>query len=185
MRKQIIAVALAGGLGLSGAALAVPGIATAADGATATAASGVADRVARLKQALAGLVANGTITQSQADKVASRLAAQLPDRDRDHRRGHRPGRLTPGAVAKALGITVDELRAGHRAGKTLTEIAAGKGISKSDLIARLVAAAKAQLAAEVKAGRLTQARSDAIAANLTARITRMVDHARPPKGPRD
>jgi hypothetical protein len=183
MRKQIITVALAGGLGLGGAALAIPGIASAADTAAGTA-SGVADRVSRLKQALAGLVTDGTITQAQADKVASTLAAQLPPGGRGHGRGPGgPGRLSPEATAKVLGITVAELRAGEQAGKTLAQIAAGKGISKSDLISKLVAAAKAELAADVKAGTLTQAQSDARSADLTARITEQVDRVRPLKGP--
>src|SRR4051812_20358992 len=144
-----------GGLGAGVLAVAVPGIATAADTAVGTAASGVADRTAKIKDALKGLVSNGTITQAQADKVASTLASQLPPPDMGGR-GHGPGRglLPAEAVAKALGITVDELRAGHEAGKTLAQIAAAKGISKADLISKLVAAAKAQLAADVTAGRL-------------------------------
>ncbi|MBK5306588.1 MAG: hypothetical protein JJD92_07885 [Frankiaceae bacterium] len=189
MRKQIITVALVGGLGLGGAALAVPGIASAADSAT-TAASGVADRVAKLKQALAGLVTNGTITQSQADKVATTLAAQLPDRGPGHGPGRGgpggpggPGHLSPEAVATVLGVTVEELRAGHEAGKTLAQIAADEGMSKSTLISKLVAAAKAQLAADVKAGKLTQAQADSLSSTLTARITERVDSVGPPKGP--
>jgi hypothetical protein len=184
MRKQIITVALAGGLGLGGAALLGPSIASAADGTTGTA-SGLADRVSKLKQALAGLVTDGTITQSQADKVAGTLAAQLPDRGpggpgRGH--GLRGGHLSPAATAAALGITVDELRTAEQAGKTLAQIAAAEGISKADLISKLVAAEKTQLAADVKAGRLTQAQADRLSGALTARITDRVDRVRPARG---
>jgi hypothetical protein len=181
MRKQIISLALVGGLGTGLGALAVPGIASAADTATGGATAGVADRVAHIKDALKGLVTNGTITQAQADKVASTLATQLPP-PRFGRGPGGPGRLSPDVVAKALGITVDELRAGHDAGKTLAQIAAGKGISKADLISKLVAAAKTQLAADVKAGGITQAQADQISASLQGRITDMVDRV---GGPHD
>jgi hypothetical protein len=181
MRKQMISIALVSGLGLGAAAVALPGIASAADSTTTTVAGGLADRVAGIKDALKGLVSNGTITQAQADKVASTLASNLPM----GRGGHGPrGGLTPEAVAKVLGITVDELRAGHEAGKTLAQLAAAEGISKADLISKLVAAAKAQLAADVTAGRLTQAQADEKSATLTARITEMVDRVGPPHGDR-
>jgi hypothetical protein len=182
MRKQMITIALASGLGLGGAVLAVPGIASAADSATSTTAGGLADRVAHLKQALAGLVTDGTITQSQADKVASTLAAQAPP---PGGRGHGPGgpgRVAPETVAKILGMSVDELRTAEESGKTLTQIAAAQGISKADLVSKLVAAAKTQLAADVKAGRLTQAQADQISADLSTRIGDMVDRVRPPHG---
>jgi hypothetical protein len=186
MRKQMISIALVSGLGLGAAAVAavaVPGIASAADSTTTTVAGGVADRVAHLKDALKGLVSNGTITQAQADKVASTLASTLPPLGPGGHGGHRGG-LSPDAVAKVLGITVDELRAAHEAGKTLAQIAADEGISKADLISKLVAAAKAQLAADVKAGLLTQAQADERSSTLTARITEMVDRDGPPHGDR-
>jgi hypothetical protein len=185
MRKQMISLALASGLGLGGAVLAVPGIATAADTATSTATGGLADRVAHLKQALAGLVTNGTITQTQADKVASSLAAQAPPFRGPGRGGPggRGGRVAPETVAGILGITVDQLRTAEVSGQNLTQIAATKGISKADLVSKLVAAAKTKLAAEVTGGRLTQAQSDQISNDLATRIGDMVDRVRP-AGPR-
>lgn len=184
MRKNIVSLALISGLGLGGAALISPTLASAADTVTTGAASGVADRVAHIKQALAGLVKDGSITQKQADKVARALAAQLPPRGDGpgHGRGPRAGHLSPEAVAKVLGISVAELRTAEQAGKTLAQIAAAEGINKADLISKLVAAAKAQLAADIKAGTVTQAQADEISADLTARITDRVDRVHPPRG---
>lgn len=187
MRKQIVTLTLVGGLGLAGAALISPGLASAADTATTAAASGVADRVAHIKSSLAGLVSNGTITQTQADKVATTLAADMPPRGLGGPGGHGrrgPAHLSPAATAKILGITVGQLRTAEQSGKTLAQIAANHSISKADLISKLVAAAKAQLAADVTAGRITQAQADNVSADLTAHITKDVDRVRPPRGDR-
>ena len=171
MRKTLVTLALAGTLGLTGVALVAPSSALAQAGPTG-------ERVTALKQALQGLVTDGTITSAQADKVATTLAEELP------RHGHRGGiaRLARAEVAKALGITVEELRTEREAGKTLAQIAADKGVAKATLITRLVAATEQQLAAEVTAGRLTQAQADVRKATLRDRITERVDSTRPEHG---
>ncbi len=177
MRKKIVAVTLAGTLGLSGAALLVPGIATAQS--EQGAASGVGDRLQAFKDALAGLVKDGTIDQAQADKVATTLAAELPRRGPGGP-GHRGpdgrgGHLAPTEIAAALGITVEELRTQHQAGKTLVQIAETKGLSRDTLVDRLVVAAEAELAEKVSSGRVTQAEADERKAGLKERIERRVD----------
>src|SRR3954453_8760238 len=178
MRKKIAVVAIAGGIGLTGGMLLAPRVAPAAAGGSTT----VSGRLNAIKDALKGLVSDGTITQSQADKVATTLDQNLPRRGPGFPGGmgmHGPRpfgpRLHPAEVAKILGITPQELRTQLEAGKTLAQIAAAQGISKADLVNKLVAAAKTDLAAAVKAGRLTQAQADKISANLEARITKRVD----------
>jgi len=171
MRKTLVTLALAGTLGLTGVALVAPSSALAQAGPAG-------ERVTALKQALQGLVTDGTITSAQADKVATTLAEELPRHD------HRGGipRLAQAEVAKALGITVQQLSTEREAGKTLAQIAAGKGLAKGTLITRLVAVAEQQLAAEVRAGRLTQAQANARKATLRDRITERVDSTRPEHG---
>ena len=188
MRTKIVALALTTGLGLSGAALVAPA-AFAQDAATSTATTApdasatdrAASRLSAIKGALAGLVTDKTLTQAQADKVASTLstshALRGGGRGGDH--GARGGRLSQDATAKVLGITVEELRTAREAGKTLAQIADAEGISKADLIEGLVAAAKTQIASDVTAGKLTQAQADAKLATLTADITEKVDAVRP------
>lgn len=170
MRTKLVTVALAGTLGLAGGALLVPGAALAqtADGGTA-----VTDRVTAIRDALKGLVSDGTLDQAQADKVASTLAETLPHRGHGGR-GH-GARLDPAVVAEAAGATVEELRAAHEAGRTLAQLAQENGVSKEQLVQRLVDKAEERLAAEVTAGRLTQAQADEKQAGLTERITAMVD----------
>jgi hypothetical protein len=184
MKRRTAAAVLAAGViaGGAGTALTVPGIALAADRTTSTSvADRVADRVTAIKDALKGLVSNGTITQAQADKVATTLAQSDP---RPGRGGHGPGGrlLTPEATAQVLGVTVQQLHDAQESGKTLAQIAASKGISKTDLITKLVAAAKTQLAADLKAQRITQAQYDAVLADLQSRITNRVDQVWGPGG---
>ena len=145
--------------------------------ATSSATQAVGNRLTAIKDALAGLVKDGTITQAQADKVATTLDEKLPER-RFGGHGVRIGAALD-EVASIIGITPDELRTQLRSGKTLAEIAKTKNISQAMLVDKLVAAAKTRLAAEVKAGRLTQARADAIAKKLSARITEMVTRTGP------
>ena len=98
-------------------------------------------------------------------------------------RGHGPGDELA-AAATYLGLTATELQTQLQAGKTLGQIAdATSGKSKAGLIAALVAAEKDELAAAVKAGRLTQAQSDQIATHLTQRFTDLVNGVRGPGGP--
>ena len=182
MRKKLAVVALAGGVGLTGGMLIAPGLASAADPGSSTTISG---RLNAIKDALKGLVTDGTITQSQADKVATTLDQKLPHRGMGGpgfglRRGG--AHLGPAAVAKVLGITADQLRTQVEAGKTLAQIAAGKGMSKPDLISGLVKAAEDQLATAVKDGRVTQAQADTIKGTFTARITALVDRVGPGPG---
>jgi hypothetical protein len=186
MRKKIAVVALAGGIGLTGGMLIAPSIATAADTGSSTSVSG---RLGALKDALKSLVTDGTLTQAQADKVATTLDQKLPRRGPGGpggpgRMGMRggPAHLEPADVAKVIGITPAELRTQLEAGKTLAQIAAAKGMSKATLISQLVKAAEAELAKAVTAGRITQAQADTIKSTLTARITEKVDKVGP--GPR-
>ena len=184
MRTKLAAIVLTAGLTAAGGAALIPGSAFAADPSPSastsatpapTAADRAADRVTRLTGALKGLVTDGTLTQAQADKVASTLSTSDALRGEGHRGHHGGGRLNPATVAGILGITTDELRTQEQAGQTLAQIAASKSISKVDLINKLVDAGKTQLAADVTAGRLTQAQADAESSTLTAKVTKHVD----------
>ncbi|MDP9497356.1 MAG: hypothetical protein M3P46_06780, partial [Actinomycetota bacterium] len=126
MRKGIATFALAVGLGAGGAAVLAPTLAQAQDSGTtssggSTTSTGTS-RVDRIAEALRSLVTDGTITQEQADEVATTLADRLPT---GHGYGHGPhaGRLSPDAVAGALGITTDQLRTALQEGKTLAQVA--------------------------------------------------------------
>jgi hypothetical protein len=173
MRKKLVTVALAGALGITGvvgAALAAPALSYAATGDSAA----LEGRVASLKEALQGLVSDGTLTQAQADEVATTLAERGP-LGRGGHGGPGGGREVAAAAAEALGLTVDELRTAAQEGTTLAELAQREGVPTSTVVDAMVAAAEAHLAEEVAEGDLTQAEADARGAELRTRITASVD----------
>lgn len=180
MRHKIVTYAVAGVLGATTVALAGPALA--AD-SPASAAAAATSRVDRIKQALAGLVTDKTLTQAQADKVASALgAADLGRGQGGGHRGHGPGgRPGLAAAATTLKMTEAELRAELDHGKTLAQVAKEQSVSVDTLVAALVKAEKAHLAQAVADGRITQAQADKHLADLTERVTARVNSPRPPR----
>jgi len=180
MRSKLATYALAGTLGLTGvagAALVAPAVSYAATGDS----TALDSRVTSLKEALAGLVSDGSITQAQADEVATTIAEARPEGL--GRGGHGGGGgIDMAAAAAALGISEDELQTQTQAGQTLADIAEAEGVEQADLVDALVAAAKTRLAEAVTAGRLTQAEADSRAADLETRITDSLDELCGPGG---
>jgi len=177
MKKRVASLVLVSAMGVGGVtSLAI----TPALAAESTA---VSQRLTDIKNALKGLVSDGTITQAQADKVATTLDQALP-KGRPGGHGGRGGGMRGLAdAATVLGMSEADLRAALQGGASLAEIASGKGISKATLIDKLVAAAKTRIAADVKAGRITQAHADQHLADLKTRITELVDREGLPARP--
>jgi hypothetical protein len=169
---------LVGAAGLAGLGVGATLGPSAASAATSTT-QAVTDRATALKSALAGLVTDGTLTQQQADEVATTLDRTLPRGGFGHG-GHRGADLD--AAAAAIGVPPEELRTALANGETLAQVAQGEGVSQATLVDRLVTAEEARLAAAVEAGRLTQSQADRMSADLTARTTREVTSTRPADG---
>jgi polyhydroxyalkanoate synthesis regulator phasin len=192
MKKRATTLVLATTLGIGGlaaGAVLVPSIATAATSDT-TVTDAVGDRVSRITEALAGLVSDGTITQDQADAVASTLAESLPGPGGPGGHGGPGGpggRGGPGieVAAETLGRTEDEVRTALEGGASLASLAEEKGVSVDTLVDALVADAKTHLDEHVADGDLTQAEADERLAEITTRITEMVQtEGLPDRGPR-
>lgn len=145
---------------------------------------------AALKQALVNrvdaAVAAGRLTDEQGAELKARIrAGDVPllgfgGPGFGHRAHHHFGHLN--AAASYLGTTEANLTAALEDGKTLAQLARDRGKSVDGLVAALVDAAKADLAAAVESGRLTDAQRDAIVSGLKARITRLVNGQGPPPG---
>lgn len=78
------------------------------------------------------------------------------------------GQAVTAAVAKALGLTEQQLFTQLQGGQTVAQIAQARGISTATLHTAAVEALKTGLATDVKAGRLTQAQADQMIAQAQA-----------------
>ncbi|WNB86692.1 hypothetical protein [Cellulomonas sp. ATA003] len=189
--RKVAAAGVAGILGVTGLAVVVAPVAsavTADDGATT-----VSDRVQAITEALAGLVTDGTLTQEQADSVATTLdesdALRGPG---GHGPGHGGGGVDLSVAAEALGMTEDELRTALEVdGTTLTDVAHAQGVETSALVDALVADQTERLTTAVTEGRLTQEEADDRIAALPERIAAAIEeelrgggHGRGPRGER-
>jgi hypothetical protein len=184
MYKRTAGLIISGVLvtGAVGAVAMTPASATTSDNV-------VTSRLASIKSALSGLVSDGTLTQSQADKVASTLDTKLPKRGPGGFEG--PGGRFGGmgmhkaedAAAKALGMTTDKLHTALEGGKSLADVAKAQKVSVSSLVSAMVTASETELAAAVKDGHLTQAQANTMKSTLTQRITDRVNDVRPDRGP--
>ncbi len=188
LKNRLAAFGLAAGLlggGVAGIAFGAPGFANAqtADSSATAPAEGSApapDRTQFFADTLAPLVANGTISQGQADAVIAALEAAKPAHDHRGGPGRGPGNLE--TAAGAIGVTVDELRTALQGGQSLAEVAQSKGVDLEAVVSALVADKQARIAEKVASGDITQAEADEKLAQLTERTRAFVNGEAPAPG---
>jgi hypothetical protein len=196
MRTKLAAAAvgasLLAGAG-AGAALMTPVVATAADGSSSGDSSGSSsDETATtrpepgqwVKDALADLVEDGTLTQAQADKVAEKLEASRPAGGPGGPGGMGHGR-GPGlsVAAEAIGIEESALAEALQGGQTIADVARANDVDVQTVIDAIVAEMNSHLDKAVTAGRLTQEQADERKAGAAERATALVNGERPAGGP--
>ncbi len=140
------------------------------------------------KDEIAAALKAGTLSQAQADQQIANATTFVTDQVNGtgfgpggHGRGFGgpgghggPGGLDADdltAAAKVLGMTEADLTTQLSAGKTVAQVATAKSVTLQTVIDAISAADKAEFAAAVKAGTMTQARADQMLANLTAHVT--------------
>ena len=84
-------------------------------------------------------------------------------------------------ITSTLGITEEALKTRMKAGDSLATIA---GANKDALIAALVASKTKEINDALAAGKITTDQATKMKANLTTRVTEMVNSSRPPRGPK-
>ena len=186
MRKTLTAAGVTAGLlatSAFGLAVVDPFTAVAQEGSATTTAPDTTDteRPApgdRIRAALQGLVDDGTLNAAQVDAVVTALDDARPDHGG---RRHLGARLD--GVAEILGIDDADLVTALRDGQTLAEIAAANDVSVDTVVEALVGQAEARIDAAVEAGRLTAEEATTKKAELTDRITAMVNGERPERAP--
>lgn len=159
MNKKITAVAIAAALSIG----TIASISTAhADRGDS---KGVSSRIATI---LPGLVANGTLTQAQADAVTAALAVAAPIKSMLGKKHE----AIEAVITSTLGITTADLQAARANGKSLATLAGDK---KAALITALVNFKTIEIDAAVTAGKLTAAQASSMKSGLNARVTAMVE----------
>jgi hypothetical protein len=85
-------------------------------------------------------------------------------------------------AAEKLGMTVDELAAELRAGKTIEELAQAKGVAVQEIVDTVLALRAERLKALVDAGTITQAQADAMLAQMKTQLQERVAEPFEPRG---
>ena len=180
-------------VGISGAGAADSPTTTTVPGSKATTPQDRATkRTDRLKALLDPLVKDGTIDQSQEDKVIGALSAAPPSGRGGFGMGG-PGRGGRGTgmmglgklddVAKALGLDLAKLKTDLQSGKTIAQIAKDQGVDLSTVTKAITDAENSALDQAVKNGKLTQAQADKMKADTQQRIDDYVNGKMPAFGP--
>lgn len=132
---------------------------------------------AAIASTLDAAVAGGTLTAEAAARVKTRVAAASGEGCR--LRSGRPVRAVAAvsvardafvAAASSIDMSSAELRAELRAGASLKDVAAVKGVDYASLTSAVMTSVKQDLDAAVAAGKLSQPRADRILKRLEARL---------------
>ncbi len=148
--------------------------------------------VADVEAHLAEHVADGSLTQDEADAklvdVEAKITARLDevpvvgghrgDHDGD-RAGGPGGKGVSDEVLGLLGIDAETLRSEFAAGNSLADIATANGVEAQSVVDQMVAQATDHLAEHVADGSLTQEEADAKLADLEANVTERVNSVPP------
>ncbi len=130
----------------------------------------LAPRAARLGKA----VSTGRLSKTEQNRRLAKIFKRLGKEIHRHE-GISVGPRDRATAARYLGLTVSEIRATLRSGRSLAQLAnATRGRSPTGLIDALIRAKTATLAAEARAGKLSRAAHSAAIATLAQRMHREV-----------
>jgi len=178
------AVITAGGAGVAlyQHAAAAPTAQTTTTTSTSTAATTSSHRVGAaprqpLQSVLDGLVQQGKINSTQEQDILSAMQQYA----KTHQRGPAAGKAAFGvlfrdeqqAIAKALGVTPQQLRTEMQGGKSINAIAATQKVDPATVQAAAVSAARTDLDKAVQAGKLNQAQETKILNALPAQLQKL------------
>ncbi len=133
-------------------------------------------------QALDDAVANGDMTQEQADKIKAKIesgdglgGARLPGGGQGrHGKPERAEKLRNGiltSAATALNMSPEDLKAQLKSGKSIADVAGG---NLDAVKTQITNDAKAKLDAAVASGKLTQDKADAMLEKLTDNLDKIL-----------
>lgn len=126
-------------------------------------------------------LANGEITQAQADQAKAKLAtaaATFVNETPHPRPGIDRRRVRQGVLktaADTIGVSEADLRAALRDGQSIADVATAHGVEPQTVVDALVAAGTQHIDQALANGRITQERADAAKAKLAERAAQVVD----------
>ena len=199
-KKMLAGLAMAGTVGVGGLAVAAVnplGQVGAAAGPSTTVAARSAPRPGMpmgarqgdhrpeqlLKSVLDSLVKDGTINQTQADKILAAVKAKAQTEMARHRADHQARHTAMlETAAKAIGISTTDLDTALRSGKTLADVAKSKGVDPQKVVDALITEANTRIDKAVTDGKLTAEQAATEKAEAATRIPDMVNNGRPGRG---
>lgn len=139
---------------------------------------------AKFKAVLDKLVADGTITQAQEDAIIQAMkdafAGDKPGRGGRH--GGPRHRVLEGMLqvsADTIGVSVDDLEAALRSGKSVADVANEHGVAPADVVQAIVDAGNAKIDQAVTDGKLTQEQGDRLKSHLPKAAEKFVNRSKP------
>ncbi len=133
--------------------------------------------LAQMSEHLAQKVADGDITQEQADEKLANASERISERlsqpfegKPEGRHGRRGGQQGMAVIIEQLGISGEELRAELQAGKSIADVAAEQGVSLDAIEDALMSQLSEKLAERVANGDMTQEEADEKLAEASTRI---------------
>jgi hypothetical protein len=133
-------------------------------------------------QVLEKAVADGNLTQEQADRMRDRMGQRFEFGPGMRGRGAcGPGMMGPGmgwadaenspvaVAAEALGMTADELLAELKGGKSIADVANERGVDPQTIADSILASMKDNLAQAVADGKITQEQADQMLSRMEER----------------
>src|SRR4051794_40177762 len=138
-----------------------------------------------LRDVLDGLVADGTLTQEQEQKILDAVKAAHDANKADaktQRRGEKGPRVraiqeAAQVAAGKIGITIDELKTAVKGGQSVADLATAHKVAPADVEQAIVEAGTAKVDAAVAAGTLTEQQGGFLKARLPEMANAFVNHA--------
>ena len=195
MKKLIATIGVIGALGAGAFALnaVLPAGATSSS-VTQTASTSSGDPSpkcegprAKFKDVLDGLVQDGTIDQSQEDKIIQAFKDAAPPKGPGagplgkglRARGRNVAKGMLDTAANAIGVSTDELVTALQSGKSVADVANDHKIDPTAVVDAIVAAGNTKIDQAVTDGKITQTQADKMKSHLTDAATKFVNHTRP------
>lgn len=189
MRKFVASVAAASTLAAGGVAVAVVNPFQSAGAQTAPPTTAPAPRPGHaghhkgdsVTAVLNDLVAKGTITKAQEDAIVQAFKhGKVELRHGAWRHGMADRKELGTVVAKALGITPQDLQAQVKSGKSIADIAADRKVDVNAVTGAVTSAIDARIDQAVSSGKLDAAKAATMKAKVAQTVDKLVNHHRKP-----